>query len=619
MNNSRISLKEPIKRYALPLWKELLLLIALALVATILTTMMPLFISVLLEIVISSDTLGENLPNSDKPFLSFFDLNTVGEKLKVMFLGNTELIGDNKLQATIDIMKLFLVFAFLGALFNYAAQTCSVWLKTSSTRLIRKDISRHILSLDLSFFHSRKSGELISRFTQDATNTAIGLGPLLHGFIHHGTLILIYSVYLFSTDYFLAIGVLIIIGLQWSVTKIIKNPVRKSERKNFDKIANIISTIQETLTNIRVIKSFGADDFELRRINKDIDVSMRAERNAGIIKAIEPHLRNFLDNFAIAGIFIIGVIQLQKEELNIQGFLLFMFIGRLLITPINKFSVNFIWMQSLLASYDRLYVILNTKSKVEDGNLEINSLQENIIFNDVSFSYDDSNVVENLSFNIKKGEILAIVGASGAGKSTLSDLVLRLYNPNKGSISIDGVDLKLLNGNYYRSMFGVVPQESLLFNDTISNNICFGRKFLDHKKIEESAKVANAHEFIISLPNGYETIVGDRGVKLSGGQRQRISIARAIFSSPEIVIFDEATSSLDSDSEKKVQTAVENILSNSTAIIIAHRLSTIMHADKIIVMNKGKIEAIGKHKDLLATSDTYKKLCYLQFDEKNYS
>jgi subfamily B ATP-binding cassette protein MsbA len=619
MNNSRISLKEPIKRYALPLWKELLLLIALALFATILTTMMPLFISVLLEIVISSDTLGENLPNSDKPFLSFFDLNTVGEKLKVMFLGNTELIGDNKLQATIDIMKLFLVFAFLGALFNYAAQTCSIWLKTSSTRLIRKDISRHILSLDLSFFHSRKSGELISRFTQDATNTAIGLGPLLHGFIHHGTLILIYSVYLFSTDYFLAIGVLIIIGLQWSVTKIIKNPVRKSERKNFDKIANIISTIQETFTNIRVIKSFGADDFELRRINKDIDVSMRAERNAGIIKAIEPHLRTFLDNFAIAGIFIIGVIQLQREELTIQGFLLFMFIGRLLITPINKFSVNFIWMQSLLASYDRLYVILNTKSKVEDGNLEINSLQENIIFNDVSFSYDDLNVVENLSFNIKKGEILAIVGASGAGKSTLSDLVLRLYNPNKGSISIDGVDLKLLNGNYYRSMFGVVPQESLLFNDTISNNICFGRKFLDHKKIEESAKVANAHEFIISLPNGYETIVGDRGVKLSGGQRQRISIARAIFSSPEIVIFDEATSSLDSDSEKKVQTAVENILSNSTAIIIAHRLSTIMHADKIIVMNKGKIEAIGKHKDLLATSDTYKRLCYLQFDEKNYS
>jgi len=619
MNNSRISLKEPIKRYALPLWKELLLLIALALFATILTTMMPLFISVLLEIVISSDTLGENLPNSDKPFLSFFDLNTVGEKLKVMFLGNTELIGGNKLQATIDIMKLFLVFAFLGALFNYAAQTCSIWLKTSSTRLIRKDISRHILSLDLSFFHSRKSGELISRFTQDATNTAIGLGPLLHGFIHHGTLILIYSVYLFSTDYFLAIGVLIIIGLQWSVTKIIKNPVRKSERKNFDKIANIISTIQETFTNIRVIKSFGTDDFELRRINKDIDVSMRAELNAGIIKAIEPHLRTFLDNFAIAGIFIIGVIQLQKEELTIQGFLLFMFIGRLLITPINKFSVNFIWMQSLLASYDRLYVILNTKSKVEDGNLEINSLQENIIFNDVSFSYDDSNVIENLSFNIKKGEILAIVGASGAGKSTLSDLVLRLYNPNKGSISIDGVDLKLLNGNHYRSMFGVVPQESLLFNDTISNNICFGRKFLDHKKIEESAKVANAHEFIISLPNGYETIVGDRGVKLSGGQRQRISIARAIFSSPEIVIFDEATSSLDSDSEKKVQTAVENILTNSTAIIIAHRLSTIMHADKIIVMNKGKIEAIGKHKDLLATSDIYKRLCYLQFDEKNYS
>jgi len=288
-----------------------------------------------------------------------------------------------------------------------------------------------------------------------------------------------------------------------------------------------------------------------------------------------------------------------------------------LITPINKFSVNFVWMQSLLASYDRLYEIFQTESKVKEGSIKIDSFKNNISFNDVHFGYDGSNVLENVSFELKKGEVLAIVGPSGAGKSTLSDLILRLYNPSKGSIKIDGVDLKLLNGNDYRRIFGVVSQESLLFNDTISNNITFGREFNNHKQIEAVAKIANIHEFIANLSNGYETLVGDRGVKLSGGQRQRVSIARAIFSSPEIVIFDEATSSLDSESEKKVQAAVENILSNSTAIIIAHRLSTILHADKIMVLNEGKIEAIGRHEGLLEKSKTYKRLCYFQFNEKH--
>jgi subfamily B ATP-binding cassette protein MsbA len=616
MPNNKISLKNPIKKYALPLWKGMLLLIFLSLCSTLLTAMQPVFISGLLEILIGNGIESESSSSSSKSLFAFFDLNTVGEKIKVLLLGEEELNKSNKFQSILTILKIFLIIAFLGSLFNYAAEACSKWLKVSSTRLIRKDISEHLISLDLSFFHSRKSGELVSRFTQDATNTAIGLGPLLHSFIHQSTLIIIYSIYLFSTDLYLAVGVLIIMGLQWIVTRTIKNPVRKSERYHYDKIANIVSTIQETITNIRVIKSFGADKYEQSKINHDIDISKNAELRAGLIKSTEPHMRSFLDNFAISGIFIIGVIQLQRGDLTLQGFLLFLFIGRLLITPINKFSVNFVWMQSLLASYDRIFEILETRSKVKDGSKKIHSFKKNIIFKEVGFSYDSFQALENVSFELQKGEVLAIVGPSGAGKSTLSDLILRLYNPSKGFISIDGIDLKTLSGNHYRNMFGVVSQESLLFNDTISNNISFGRKFNNHKQIEDVASIANAHDFIMNLPDGYDTIVGDRGIKLSGGQRQRISIARAIFSSPEIVIFDEATSSLDSNSERQVQVAVENILSNATAIIIAHRLSTILHADKIMVLNNGQVEAIGSHKELLEKNKTYERLYYLQFKEQ---
>ena len=218
---------------------------------------------------------------------------------------------------------------------------------------------------------------------------------------------------------------------------------------------------------------------------------------------------------------------------------------------------------------------------------------------------------------LHKGEILALVGPSGSGKSTLIDLILRLYDPSSGSVDIDNINLKTFKVNNYRQLFGVVPQESLLFNDTILNNICFGRDVWNKQQAEKVAKIANAHDFIMRLPNGYDTLAGDRGVKLSGGQRQRISIARAIYSNPEIIIFDEATSSLDSESEKQVHDAMDDVLVNSTAIIIAHRLSTILHADKIIVLNGGKIEAIGRHKDLLGESSTYRQLYNLQFNKDN--
>ena len=605
-----------INNYLKPLWKWVLLLVFLSLMVTFLTALQPLFVSGLLEIILGGGQhLVDNLPDSPSTQPdSFFNLNTIGFNLKSYFFDESKLLNNNKIEVALIILKYFLIIAILLSIFHYGVNVCTAWIKSNSSRLIRSHIIEHILSLDLKFFQDQKSGELISRFTQDAASISIGIGPLIQGIITQGSLAIIYSFYLFSTNYLLALGTLLFIFLQWIVSAILKKPVRSSEKNVFDKTADLVSTFQEILTNIRVIKSFGAAEHEINKINKDIEASRKSELISASIKSAEPSARLFLDNFAISGIFIIGIIQLQAGQLNPQGFLLFLFVGRLLITPIKNLFTIIVWVQAILASYDRLSEIFKVKNDIKSGDLPIKSFNSNLAIKNISFSYGEVEVLKNVSFELKKGEILGIVGSSGAGKSTLTDLILRLSDPISGAILMDGINLKELKIRDYQKIFGVVPQESLLFNDTIANNISFSSEVFNENDIEAAAKIANSHDFIMRLSNGYQTLVGDRGVKLSGGQRQRIAIARAIYSKPEIVIFDEATSSLDSHSEKQVQIAIEKILSKSTAIIVAHRLSTILHADKIIVLSKGKIEAIGSHQELLARSETYLKLYTLQFN-----
>jgi ATP-binding cassette, subfamily B, bacterial MsbA len=606
------------KSYAIPFKKQIILLIFLSLAANFFTSIQPVLISGLMEITIGEKTVetGEVRPKVNG-ILSFFDLNQVGEKVKKLVLeGDNALTPENTWRAVVIVLSVFIIIAFCAAILNFCAQATNNWIRVSSTRLIRMDILQHVLSLNIGFFHNEKTGELISRFTQDATNTARGIGPLLHSMIHHIVLIIVYSLYLFTTNPWLTFGAIGIIFLHWGVTRLIKKPLRQAERRYFDTTADLVSTMQETLTSIRVIKSFGADQYEMQKLQKDIDTAKDADFKAGLIKHIEPHSREFLDSFSIAGIFIIAFMQLTQGSLSVQGFLLFIFIGKLLITPINKFSVNFVWIQALLASYERLFEIFEEKNDVIDGVIQKNNFQKKFEVKNIHFSYKSEEVIHDVSFELEKGKVLAIVGVSGAGKSTLTDMILRFYDPSKGIILIDGINLRDLKGVDYRKLFGVVSQESLLFNDTIANNIRFGRQDIDQKQIEDAAMIANAHQFIPELPNGYQTLVGDRGTKLSGGQRQRISIARAVCAKPAIIIFDEATSSLDTESERQVQNAIDKVLENSTAIIIAHRLSTILHADKIMVLNQGKIEAIGKHQKLLENSPIYRRLYQFQFDKE---
>jgi len=503
-----------------------------------------------------------------------------------------------------------------AALLNYGALICTRWIRTRSTEKIRKDVLRHLLGLNIGFYHRQKSGELISRVIQDAQNTGQGLGPLVRSYIHHTVLIVMYSAYLISTSVWMTLGAFSMILMHYVVSEFIKRPVRRTVRKFYDRVAALTATLQEMLINIRAIKSFGVESFELRQLGHDLAEVREADFKEGLIRHIEPSARECLDAVAFVGIFLIAAAQLMKGSLSLQGFLLYIYVGRLLIEPVNKFSVALIWTQELLASYERLDELFAERSLVSDGAVVKTDFKDRILARDVLFRYlpNEDFSLEDISFELKKGEVLAFVGPSGAGKSTLTDLLLRFYDPQEGAITIDGVDLKDVHISSYRKIFGVVPQESLLFNDTVANNIVFGREGVSRGDVVAAAKLANAHEFICDLPNGYDTFIGDRGVRLSGGQRQRIAIARAIVAKPGILIFDEATSALDTQSEKQVQTAIDSVLESCTAVVIAHRLSTILHADKIVVLNKGRIEAMGRHTELLAISPLYRQLYQLQFE-----
>jgi ABC-type multidrug transport system fused ATPase/permease subunit len=299
--------------------------------------------------------------------------------------------------------------------------------------------------------------------------------------------------------------------------------------------------------------------------------------------------------------------------LTFQGLILFMAVVRFTIAPISLCAQAFTRLHGALGSGRRVLDTLRRSPGLADGTLVPSGFSAELRLDHVTFGYTaDRPILHDVSVNLRRGELLAVVGASGAGKSTLVDLVLRLYDPQSGQVRLDGIDIREFVQAEYRKLFGVVSQESLLFNDTIRNNIIFGRPTGDEADLNRAADIANAAEFISALPEGYETVVGDRGIRLSGGQRQRMAIARAIYAKPQILILDEATSALDSTSERLVQEAIDRVLTHATAIVIAHRLSTIMHADRIVVLNAGRIEAVGCHDELLQTSTTYRKFCELQ-------
>jgi subfamily B ATP-binding cassette protein MsbA len=394
--------------------------------------------------------------------------------------------------------------------------------------------------------------------------------------------------------------------------------LKKNAAAGKSMLGHLFNMMEETLGGLKIIKAFTGEAYLKRKFEKVNDQYYKLQVNVYRRTDLgSPLSETIVVGILMVILFIGGVMSLNNDGLTSAAFIGYFAVASQILTPIKQISQAYNNIQKGLASEERIEKILHAEIAIRNAEnaVKINSFDKNIEFKNVSFAYikgDEGYILKNINLNIAKGKTIALVGQSGSGKTTLADMIPRFYDTDLGEILIDGVPIKNIDIDSLRRQIGIVSQESILFNDTIANNIAFGMDQIDEAKVVEAAKIANAHEFILQQPNGYQTNIGDRGGKLSGGQRQRVSIARAILKNPPILILDEATSALDTESERLVQDALNNLMKNRTSIIIAHRLSTIINADEIIVMSKGEIVERGNHQQLIALNGQYKKLCDMQ-------
>ncbi|NHZ84972.1 MAG: ATP-binding cassette domain-containing protein, partial [Planctomycetia bacterium] len=421
----------------------------------------------------------------------------------------------------------------------------------------------------------------------------------------------------------LALIAILIVPFTGIAVTAIGRSVRRKSRRIAAKIANITNIITETLNSVRVVKAFTAEKYETHRFQGETGKFFRLILRRARLRLAAAPLTEIIGVFVAVALIIIGGRKvLVDHSMTSEDFLRFILVLFSALAPIRLLSNVNMEIQTGMASAERVFRTLDSKSDISDklNTHHLDLFEKSIEFNKVSFRYNiEATVIKNISFTINKGKVIALVGESGAGKSTIADLVPRFYDVTDGTILIDGHDLRDVSIKSLRTLMGIVTQETILFNDTIHANIAYGLPAVNNDEVISAAKTANALDFIIEQPDGFNTIIGDKGVRLSGGQRQRIAIARAVLSNPPILILDEATSSLDTRSEKLVQEALERLMNDRTVLVIAHRLSTIQKADKIIVLDKGQIVEFGTHKELLEKSGLYQRLYEYQFNKPEQS
>ena len=506
-------------------------------------------------------------------------------------------------------------FVFLSNIFRYMERMVASRVKVDVVKNIRVDIFRNVSQLHIGFFSDQRKGDLISRFTNDVGEVET---TVINGFkaIKEPITLIIYIIMLFLISVELTLFTLIVLPVTGGVISVIIKQLKRKAVQSQETIGRIVNILDEAFSGMRVISAFNARDFLFRKI--DAETSYHRKVNLSIARRNElaSPLSEFLGVIVVAFILFYGgqSVMSGDDGLTPSSFLTFLTFYASMIQPAKNFANGITSLQKGVVSAERIFAIIDTKSAIRNkpDAVPLKDFKDGIEFRNVSFAYEKESVLVDINLKVAKGQSIALVGPSGGGKSTLADLVPRFYDPTGGEVLIDGVSLKDYSLESLRKHIGVVTQESILFNDTIINNIAFGMENVNEEAVIHAAKVAHAHEFIIEMENGYQTTIGERGSKLSGGQRQRLSIARAVLKNPPILILDEATSALDSESEKLVQDALNNLMKNRTSIIIAHRLSTIQHADEIIVIQKGRITQRGKHEVLMEGEGLYRKLIDIQ-------
>jgi len=523
----------------------------------------------------------------------------------------------NPLRSLTRICLALLVVFFLKNVFDYLQSVLTVWVEQAVVRDLRNELYAHMHELSLSFFHTRRTGGLLSRFTNDI---ALVRGALAAGFsnlIKSILLLVVCLFWIFWTSWRLALLSLIVIPPSLFLIVWLGRKLRRRSTITQERMADLNAILTETLSGIRVVKAFSMEEFEKRRFAAVAHDYFRAFVKQRRVGALAGPVSEYLGVVAATAVLWYGGHQILFERaLEPQQFFIFLFAMLQLMSPLKSLSNVNATLQEGLAAAVRIFRILDTQPAITSraGAKTARGLQSGIEFESVGFQYGDGpEVLHGVSCSVRAGEVVALVGPSGAGKSTLMDLVARFYDPKEGRILLDGVDLRDYEVGSLRRMMGIVTQDPLLFNDTVARNIAYGVTDADPEAIRRAAIAANADRFIREAPDGYETKVGDRGLRLSGGERQRIAIARAIFKDPALLLLDEATSNLDSESELLVQQALEALFRGRTVFVIAHRLSTIQRADRILVLDQGRIVETGTHEELIRRPGLYQKLHRLQF------
>ena len=504
----------------------------------------------------------------------------------------------------------------LSNLFKYLSILILTILRINVTKNLRNEYLNKLLNFDLKYFSSSRKGDLISRGTADVLeieSTTLSAFTIL---VKEPLLIIGYFAILFKMSAELTLYTFILLPLSgFVITQIVKR-LKKSAHTLQDTLGQIGNILDESIGGMRVIKAFAAEQYISKKFKKIIDKYSRVSFYVVKTSSLAPPTSEIFGAMTLALLMLIGgkLILTEQASLTAEEFIVFLVIFSQILAPAKAISNAVSAINKGLASGERVFSLLDTLPEItsEPHSYSLDQLKKGIEFKHVCFAYEKKHTLNDISFNIPKGSIVALVGPSGGGKSTIADLVPRFYDPKEGEILLDDKPLRNYQIKSLRGKMGVVTQESILFHDTVFNNIAFGQPNATLQEVQEAAKVANSHDFISTLPDGYYTTIGERGTKLSGGQRQRLSIARAVLKNPPILILDEATSALDSESEKLVQEAIYNLMKNRTVLVIAHRLSTIQNADQIVVVQEGKIVEKGTHQKLLAEDGLYKKLSDMQ-------